>query len=589
MRWGASFVASLLIVVSSLHAQPPKRSVGTPSAQGRAAMAMLVGRVADASGAPIAGASVIVREVKSLESDGAPLVASLITDHSGRFNFAASEAGSFFVLVTGPGHEWQQNMVQLANGTPLEVRVRLARQALRKEIDTVRASVDVFGFGKDSLPVMQRQRDGTYALDVRTKQDTIAYSLVGVAARGSYFGTQTTRVASTGSYPEYRSVINAVNGVARIIFDPAKLTRDSSAARVTFDGGAGARIAQVFDSTDQFFMRMVAPMREGKRMEPHLMDWTAETRAVLSGLTAERDPLVRQARLLQVVVLASFGAKIPPAIGAQALREIPPSAAMWRSGASLRYAAPLVAQQLADSTLPLWRFSRGVALTAGDSARMRADAAAVAALMERLVANTQDPRTRASFIATAIEVTSKWQPATFERLMSVMQTEYADRQGTAEILRRFSANRLLRVGVDMPSFNLRMLGNDSVSITNQSVKGKFTLVDFWATWCAPCLSEMPDLHEAYDKFSSRGFQILSISADASPSVVTRFREKWPMPWMHGFVKGALESDELRALQINSLPRALLLDPAGRIVAMDGELRGAALQVTLERLLAASGR
>jgi hypothetical protein len=71
--------------------------------------------------------------------------------------------------------------------------------------------------------------------------------------------------------------------------------------------------------------------------------------------------------------------------------------------------------------------------------------------------------------------------------------------------------------------------------------------------------------------------------------VTRFREKWPMPWMHGFVKGALESDELRALQINSLPRALLLDPAGRIVAMDGELRGAALQVTLERLLAASGR
>jgi thiol-disulfide isomerase/thioredoxin len=319
------------------------------------------------------------------------------------------------------------------------------------------------------------------------------------------------------------------------------------------------------------------------------MDWTAEMRAVLSGLTAERDPLVRQARLLQVVVLASFGAKIPPAIGAQALREIPPSAAMWRSGASLRYAAPLVAQQLADSTLSLWRFSRGVALTAGDSARMRADAAAVAALMERLVANTQDPRTRASFIATAIEVTNKWQPATFERLMSVMQTEYADRQGTAEILRRFSANRLLRVGVDMPSFNLRTLGNDSVSITNQTVKGRFTLVDFWATWCAPCLSEMPDLHEAYDKFSSRGFQILSISADASPSVVTRFREKWPMPWMHGFVKGALESDELRALQINSLPRALLLDPAGRIVAMDGELRGAALKATLERLLAASGK
>ena len=552
-------------------------------------MAMLVGWVADASGAPLANASIIVREVRSLEADGAPVVASLITDHSGRFNFAASEAGSFFVLVSGPGHEWQQNMVQLTLGAPLEMRVRLARQALRKAIDTVRVSVDVFGFGKDSLPVMQRQRDGTYALDVRTKQDTIAYSLLGVAARGSYHGTQTSRVASTGSYPEYRSVIRAVNGVARIIFDPAKLTRDSSAARVSFDGGTAARIAQVFDSTDRFFMRVVAPMREGKRMEPHLMDWSAETRAVLGGLTAERDPLVRQARLLQAVILASFGAKIPPAIGAQALREIPTSAAMWRSGASLQFAAPLVAQQLADSTLALWRFSPEGALTAGDSARMRADVAAVAALMEKLVASTPDPRTRAAFIATAIAVTSKWQPATFERLMSVMQTEYADRQGTAEILRRFSANRLLRVGADMPKFSLRALGNDSVSITNQTVKGKFTLVDFWATWCAPCLSEMPDLHEAYDKFSSRGFQILSISADASPSVVTRFREKWPMPWMHGFVKGGLESDELRALQINSLPRALLLDPAGRIVAMDAELRGAALKVTLERLLAASGR
>lgn len=589
MRWWHALLVSPFLAVNSLAAQASRRIAVAPTVQGTATVAMLSGRVADAGGAPIPNASIVVREVRSLEADGAPVVASLTTDHLGRFNFAATEAGSYFLLVTGPGHEWQQNMVQLAPRAPLEMRVRLARQALRTQLDTVRASVDAFGFGKDSMPIMRRQRDGTYVLDVRTKQDTIAYSLVGVAKRGSYYGTQTARVSASGSFPEYRSVINTSNGVGRILFDPASLPRDSTTARVTFHGGAGARIAQVFDSTDQFFRRMVAPMREGKRMEPHLMDWTSETRAVLRGLSGERDPVVRQARLLQAVILASFGAKVPPGIGAQALREIPPNAAMWRSGAALRYGAPMVAQQLADSTLALWRFSQGVTLTSRDSARMREDAVAVATLMEKLVVSTPDPRTQATFIATAVEVTSKWHPATFERLMSVLQTEYADRQVTADILRRFAANRLLKLGAEMPTFSFGGLGDEKVPITNQTLKGKFTLVDFWATWCAPCLGEMPDLHEAYDTFSSRGFQILSVSADASPTVVMRFREKWPMPWMHGFVRGGVEADELRALQINSFPRALLLDPDGRIVAMDGELRGAALKATLERILPASAR
>lgn len=60
------------------------------------------------------------------------------------------------------------------------------------------------------------------------------------------------------------------------------------------------------------------------------------------------------------------------------------------------------------------------------------------------------------------------------------------------------------------------------------------LIDFWATWCGPCIAAMPKLHDLYDTYSEQGFGILSISLDQNPRHVQSFRKDWEMPWYHGF-------------------------------------------------------
>lgn len=113
-------------------------------------------------------------------------------------------------------------------------------------------------------------------------------------------------------------------------------------------------------------------------------------------------------------------------------------------------------------------------------------------------------------------------------------------------------------------------------------KGKYILLDFWASWCMPCRKENPNLIEAYSRFKNKGFEIVGLSMDSS-------RENWLM---------AVEQDKLPWLQLNdpksttgaaaeiygvkSLPSNFLIGPDGKIIARN--LRGNALELKLKELL-----
>ena len=85
-------------------------------------------------------------------------------------------------------------------------------------------------------------------------------------------------------------------------------------------------------------------------------------------------------------------------------------------------------------------------------------------------------------------------------------------------------------GTQVPAFKAHSLGDTSVVYTPDNMQAKIYLIDFWATWCAPCIQEFPYLQKAYDQFHNKGFEILSYSLDASREVVVRFRkERFPMP------------------------------------------------------------
>jgi cytochrome c biogenesis protein CcmG/thiol:disulfide interchange protein DsbE len=111
----------------------------------------------------------------------------------------------------------------------------------------------------------------------------------------------------------------------------------------------------------------------------------------------------------------------------------------------------------------------------------------------------------------------------------------------------------------MPEFALPATNGGEWKLTDN--RGKVMLVNFWATWCAPCRRETPELVRIHEKYAGRGFSVVGISLDENPaSVVPGFIEKFKMTYPVLYPT----PDFGMAAEVQSLPTTLLLDRQGRI-------------------------
>ncbi len=139
--------------------------------------------------------------------------------------------------------------------------------------------------------------------------------------------------------------------------------------------------------------------------------------------------------------------------------------------------------------------------------------------------------------------------------------------------------RLDKVGTQAPEVAVNDLGGNTFRLAD--LKGKYVLVDFWATWCAPCTVELPRMQAAYAKYKGRGFEIVAVSLDESKGVVDEFVKARKLPWKQVH-NGTSHGDLVEAFGVRTIPATFLIDPAGKIVRL--ELRGAALDRALETLI-----
>jgi peroxiredoxin len=139
----------------------------------------------------------------------------------------------------------------------------------------------------------------------------------------------------------------------------------------------------------------------------------------------------------------------------------------------------------------------------------------------------------------------------------------------------------LAVGKPFPDFKEKDLNGKPISVS--AYKGKILLVDFWATWCGPCVGELPNVLKTYEKYHGKGFEIVGISLDQEEKKLRDFIKSREMPWQQYFDGKGWQSKLAGTYGIMSIPATYLLDKEGNIAAKN--LRGDDLATEVGKLLA----
>ncbi len=144
---------------------------------------------------------------------------------------------------------------------------------------------------------------------------------------------------------------------------------------------------------------------------------------------------------------------------------------------------------------------------------------------------------------------------------------------------QMASSRSFIIGAEAPNFGQQTPEGNTLQLAD--LKGQVVLIDFWASWCGPCRQENPNVVRMYNKYKTKGFEILGVSLDRTKDAWLRAIEADNLTWHHVSDLRGWTNEVAQLYGVTSIPHTVLVDAEGKIVARN--LRGASLEAKLESI------
>ena len=169
-----------------------------------------------------------------------------------------------------------------------------------------------------------------------------------------------------------------------------------------------------------------------------------------------------------------------------------------------------------------------------------------------------------------------------DQLVQNFKTAHPDLQMTGIMEEKVERFKRVAIGAKAPEIAMPDTSGQLIKLSEQL--GEYTLIDFWASWCGPCILQFPDLKEAYANYHDRGFEVFSVSVDSRQNKWKNAIKKHEINWINVSDVQGWQSAAAAHYNVTFIPFNFLLDKEGRIIAKN--LHSKTLQSKLEELLGA---